>query len=158
MHPDIVDFRQFYDTALGRTARRAIWRRLHQWWPSVSGLSVLGIGYATPYLRPMLDEHASVVAAMPPDRGVSFWPADGNGLVTLAEPDELPFADCSFDRILMIHSLEGLEQRRPILREMWRVLSPNGRIVVAAPNRRGVWARTEHTPFGYGNPVPLPPS
>ena len=36
--------------------------------------------------------------------------------------------------------------------EIWRVLSGNGRLLVIAPNRRGIWARFEHTPFGHGRP------
>ena len=38
------------------------------------------------------------------------------------------------------------------LNEMWRVLTPNGRLVMVLPNRRGVWARFDHTPFGRGQP------
>ena len=38
------------------------------------------------------------------------------------------------------------------MREIWRVLSGNGRLLVIAPNRRGIWARLEHTPFGHGRP------
>jgi hypothetical protein len=35
---------------------------------------------------------------------------------------------------------------------MWRVLSPGGKLVIVVPNRRGMWARFEHTPFGTGRP------
>jgi SAM-dependent methyltransferase len=44
------------------------------------------------------------------------------------------------------------EQPRDLLREVWRVLAPGGRIAVLVPNRRGLWARFEHTPFGHGRP------
>ena len=32
------------------------------------------------------------------------------------------------------------------------MLAPGGRLVIVVPNRRGVWARFEHTPFGTGRP------
>jgi len=38
------------------------------------------------------------------------------------------------------------------LREAWRVLAPSGRMLMVVPNRRGVWTRTDMTPFGHGRP------
>ena len=35
---------------------------------------------------------------------------------------------------------------------MWRVLAPEGRVLMIVPNRRGVWARLDTTPFGHGRP------
>ena len=35
---------------------------------------------------------------------------------------------------------------------MWRVLAPEGRLLLIVPNRRGVWARLDTTPFGHGRP------
>jgi hypothetical protein len=48
--------------------------------------------------------------------------------------------------------LETTESLRPLLRQVWRVLSPAGRIVVVAPNRTSLWAQFETTPFGHGRP------
>ena len=39
-----------------------------------------------------------------------------------------------------------------MLAEVWRVLTPGGRLLVVVPNRAGLWARMENTPFGYGRP------
>ena len=39
-----------------------------------------------------------------------------------------------------------------MLEEVWRVMRPNGRILVLVPNRHGLWARAEATPFGHGSP------
>jgi SAM-dependent methyltransferase len=83
---------------------------------------------------------------------VLHWPREGAGQTTLVEETELPFADLSVDRMVLAHCLETAEQIRPLMREIWRVLTGDGRLLVIAPNRRGLWARFEHTPFGHGRP------
>ncbi len=156
MHLDIVDLKQFYDSRLGLIATRVLRRRVRELWPSVAGLRVAGIGYATPLLRPMLDEAERVLAFMPAGQGVHRWPADAPSRVALADEAELPLGDSSVDRVVLAHTLENTEHLRPMLREVWRVLAPEGRILIVAPNRRGIWARLERTPFGHGRPFSPP--
>lgn len=152
MHSDVVDLRGFYRTGLGQIARRMIRRRVRQIWPDTRGQVVLGIGYATPFLRPFMDEAERVVAVMPARQGVVHWPEDGRNLVALAEDTELPFPDMSIDRVLLVHGLEVAENRRGLMREIWRVLAGGGRLLAVVPNRRGIWARVDTTPFGQGRP------
>ncbi|MEI8393099.1 MAG: methyltransferase domain-containing protein [Rhodospirillaceae bacterium] len=152
MYTDIEKLREFYRSSLGEAARRVIRRRLRELWPKTAGMTVVGVGYATPFLRPFLGEAERVVAVMPASQGVAYWPGEGPGLVTLADEAELPLADLSVDRILLIHGLEGTEQLRPMLREIWRVMAGNGCLIAVVPNRRGLWARAESTPFGHGYP------
>ncbi|MBI5165266.1 MAG: class I SAM-dependent methyltransferase [Magnetospirillum sp.] len=152
MWTDVVDLRDFYDTSLGQVARRMIRRQLRQMWPNVAGLRVLGLGFATPYLRTFLGEAERVVAVMPASQGVLPWPQEGPGLTVLADETELPLPDRSVDRIVFVHALEATEQVRAMMREAWRVLADGGRLAVVAPNRRGIWARLERTPFGNGRP------
>ncbi len=40
----------------------------------------------------------------------------------------------------------------PLLRQLWRVLAPEGRILLVAPNRASLWAQVERSPFGQGRP------
>ena len=64
----------------------------------------------------------------------------------------LPLPDASVDDLLCVHCLEVAERAGPLLREMWRVLAPEGRLLIVVPNRRGLWARFDTTPFGHGRP------
>jgi SAM-dependent methyltransferase len=155
MHQDVIDLRSFYHTPLGQVARRTIRRQLRGLWPNVSRLSVLGLGYATPFLGLFAGEAAQIAAVMPAQQGVVPWPRDGRNLTVLAEEDALPLPDLSVDRMLIVHGLEVSEKLRPMLREVWRVLSGNGRLIVVAPNRTGLWSRTEATPFGHGRPYSM---
>ena len=152
MWTDVVDLRDFYVSTLGQVARRMVRRRLRELWPDVTGQNVLGRGYAVPYLNGFREEAERVLAAMPAGQGVLHWPPDEAGLTTLIDELELPFPDLSMDRVLLIHALECAEQVRPLMREIWRVLSGSGRLLVVVPNRRGIWARLERTPFGHGLP------
>ena len=152
MWSDVAYLRDFYETTLGQMAIRVIRRRIRELWPDLRGQRVLGIGYATPYLRGFRTEAERVLAVMPAAQGVLRWPGEGPGRVVLADEAELPFADNSIDRVILIHALEATEQRREMLREIWRILPGDGRLLAIAPNRRGIWARLERTPFGYGHP------
>jgi hypothetical protein len=158
MRPGVADLREFYGSGLGQTARRFVGRRIRDAWPNLRGMSVLGLGYATPYLRPFLDEATRVVAVMPGAQGVHRWPrhqGDANRAV-LAQETTLPVPDQSMERVLLVHALENSEVVRPMLREVWRVLTAEGRVILVVPNRRGIWARLEHTPFGHGHPFTPP--
>jgi SAM-dependent methyltransferase len=152
MWTDVIDLRDFYATPLGQTARRVLRARLRALWPDVKGMNVLGLGYAVPYLGVFRGEAGRVLAAMPASQGVLPWPASGSGLTMLAGESELPLPDLSMDRILLVHALECTEMVRPLMREIWRVLADGGRLIVVVPNRTGLWARFERTPFGHGRP------
>lgn len=152
MRPDVIDLRDFYDERLGQVARHLLRYRMRRLWPNLRGQSVLGLGYATPYLQQFRDEAARVLAMMPAQQGVHRWPEEEAGLVALVDETDLPLADASVDRVLLVHGLENAEQVRRVLREAWRVLASGGRLLAVVPNRRGLWSRIERTPFGHGYP------
>jgi SAM-dependent methyltransferase len=152
MYLDVVDLRAFYAERLGTVAQRLIAERLRRRWPKVTGESVLGIGFATPYLADFVGEAERVLAFMPAAQGVVNWPPAGPNAAALIADDSLPLPDSSIDRVIAIHSLELSANPAEHLREIWRVLAPGGRMIVVVPNRRGIWARVETTPFGFGRP------
>jgi SAM-dependent methyltransferase len=152
MGTDVVDIRDFYGTSLGHMTARILRQRLRAVWPDCSHERIVGIGYATPYLRAFQEEAERVIAVMPASHGVLRWPATGPNLAVLADEAELPLPDVSFDRVLLVHAVERTESLRSLLREAWRLLADGGRMIVVVPNRQGIWARIEATPFGHGQP------
>jgi SAM-dependent methyltransferase len=155
MPSDVVDLRDFYLTGLGQVARRMIRRAIRRIWPDLRGMRLLGIGYATPFLSVISAETERTVALMPASQGVLGWSPEGRNLVTLADEGELPFADYSIDRVLLVHGLETSEPAGPMMKEIWRVLAGGGRLLIVVPNRRGIWARLDRTPFGSGRPYTM---
>jgi len=156
MSSDVVDLRDFYLTGLGQVARRMIRRAIRRVWPDLRGMRLLGLGYATPFLSAIAPDTERTVGLMPATLGVLGWPAEAPNLVALADEGELPFADFSIDRVLLVHAIETSEEVRPLLKEVWRVMAGGGRLLIVAPNRRGIWARRDLTPFGSGRPYSVP--
>ena len=152
MHHDVIELRDFYAERTGQVARHLIRRRIRGIWPDLHGQRVLGVGYATPFLRQFQGEAERVSAFMPAAQGVLRWPAEGPNAVALVDEHAWPLPDYAVDRVLLVHALESTENLRGLLREAWRVLMGDGRLLVVVPNRRGLWAHVERTPFGHGHP------
>lgn len=152
MYLDVVDLRNFYGGPLGALVRQTLRAKLVEMWPKVAGDRVAGLGYATPFLRPFLGQAERVIGLMPARQGVVNWPWEGPSATVLVEEAVWPLPDSSIDRLVMIHALETADDPAEVLREAWRVLAPGGRLIAVVPNRIGLWARLETTPFGYGLP------
>lgn len=152
MYNDVIDLRDFYASPTGRVAHRIVRQYVRAVWPDLHGMNVAGIGYPVPYLRPFVEEAERVVALMPAQQGVTRWLAENGNAAALVSEGELPLPDVSMDRVLLVHAVECSERLRKLLREVWRVLADGGRVLIVVPNRRGIWARLDHTPFGHGHP------
>jgi SAM-dependent methyltransferase len=149
---DVVDLRNFYAQPLGVVARRFVGRGIRKRFTDARGLRMVGVGYPTPYLGLFREEAERCLAFMPAAQGVVRWPTNRAGLAALVDELGLPLPDSSIDRILLVHALEMAQDPVALLREVWRVLAAGGRLLLVVPNRRGVWARLDTTPFGHGRP------
>jgi SAM-dependent methyltransferase len=152
MHINAVDLKEFYDTLQGRVVQRIIRQYVRHFWPNVKGQRVAGLGYAVPYLRPFMEEAERVIALMPMQQGAVFWPMEEKGLVSICDEAELPIESSSVDRLLVIHTMHSVESMQAVLQEAWRILKGQGRLIMIVPNRSGIWARIDSTPFGHGTP------
>lgn len=149
---DVVALRAFYASPLGETARRFVGRALAGFLAPAAGACVMGLGYPGPYLDAARGRAARVLAFMPAAQGVEPWPAEGRSAACLADSLMLPLPDGCIDRIVLVHALETSEDPNELFYEIWRVLAPGGRLAVVVPNRGGLWARMDVTPFGHGQP------
>lgn len=153
MHLDVLDLRNFYyRTGLGRVAQRAIRDRVLALWPQAQGQTVAGFGFAVPLLRPYLASARRVIGLMPGQQGVMPWPAGAENVSVLCEETQWPIETGMIDRLVVMHGLEASENPSALLEECFRVLGPGGRALFIVPNRAGLWARRDVTPFGFGRP------
>lgn len=148
-YPDIVELRDFYASPLGRVASRLLSEKLARMTNPTPEGRALAFGFALPVIQ---QTEAVFLAAMPAAQGVCRWPQTESNRAVLVEEDNLPFANNSFSYVLMMHGLEYAPQPHLLLRELWRVLVPGGRLLCVVANRRGLWARRDNTPFGWGQP------
>jgi SAM-dependent methyltransferase len=62
----------------------------------------------------------------------------------LMQPDVLPFADSTFDSVLLDNVLEHIAEPAPLLDEVRRVLRQGGRLLVGVPGIRGWNSDSDH--------------
>lgn len=156
MYVDILEMKGFYAGPAGLIAKRLIGLWVHKLWPDVGGLDVAGIGYTPPFLAGMRRHAQRVLTLMPAAQGVVRWPSEGRSTSALIDETDLPLTNGALDAVLVAHALEATHDPGALLAEAWRVLKPEGRIMIIVPNRRGVWARSDISPFGHGRPYSRP--
>ena len=89
---------------------------------------------------------------MPAQQGVMHWPAEAANHSVLTEETSWPLATDSIDRLVMLHGLETCDRPAALLEEAARVLRMGGEALFILPNRSGMWARLDGTPFALGRP------
>jgi SAM-dependent methyltransferase len=153
---DVVDLREFYGSRLGNSTRRLIAQALLSKMQLPAGATVVGLGFATPYLDSAIEGARATLAFMPARQGVLQWPPQAPVSSALVDEIDLPLLESVADLLLVVHGLELTDSPAEMLDELWRVLTPQGRLLLVVPNRRGMWARFDSTPFGNGRPFSRP--
>ncbi|NHO33090.1 methyltransferase domain-containing protein [Acetobacter sp. LMG 1636] len=152
MQDEVRTAAAFYTGSAGERTVHLLGPYLTQRWPDLKGQRLLGLGFAAPYL-PLWDGQTALSVSARLD---SATQCEAGRMQYCREcvvsGRQLPFDDLSFDRVLMIHALETSHAGHELLRAVWKVLRDDGRLLLVVPNRRGVWAFSDTTPFGQGTP------
>ena len=151
MRTDILDLHDFYESPLGRAARGFVGARIEEAWRDHARLRIAGFGHAEPYLD-IFQQAERVIAIAPGAQGVIHWPVGARNRAALAGEHAWPLPDASIDRMLIVHGLEESDDPKRLMREVWRVLTSDGRVIIVAAHRRGLWSMIETTPFAHGRP------
>ena len=155
MYDDVIALRDFYKTPLGQHVAGQLQPHLTRFWHVDASCCNVMVGYGIGWLQPASRDHklpANLFTLMLARFGVISWPESGPGCSGLVDNYALPLPDVHIDRLLLAHALEFDVDPGRLLDECWRVLDGAGKLLVVVPNRRGLWARLEHVPFGHGRP------
>ena len=74
----------------------------------------------------------------------------GNNIFLIDE-ERIPFQDSFFDHAFLIHYLENNHNTKLSLREIWRSLSPEGKLYIIIPNKKSSLYLSDKSPFSSGN-------
>src|SRR5437868_14772658 len=78
--------------------------------------------------------------------------------IVYLDSDKLPYLDGRFSLVTCIETIERLEQTRPMLREIFRVLEPGGLAVISTPNILNLPSRLRYLTTGFFSrfhPLPI---
>src|SRR2546423_15673976 len=106
MSIDVVDLRNFYAQRLGVVARRFVGRGIRKRFADTRGMSVLGVGYPTPYLGLFREAAERCLAFLTAAQGEGKWPTDRPGLAARGAELVLLLSDSESDRGLLVRALE----------------------------------------------------
>ena len=155
MYDDVIALRNFYKTPLGQHVVGQVHPHVTRFWQTDASCCNVIVGYGIGWLPPASCNYkmpVNLVSLMLARSGVIAWPESGPVRSGLVDSHALPLPDVHIDRLLLAHALEFDTEPGRLLDECWRVLDGTGRLLVVAPNRRGLWARLENMPFGHGRP------
>ncbi|MBL4590305.1 MAG: methyltransferase domain-containing protein [Alphaproteobacteria bacterium] len=143
MFSTVRNFDDFYKTREGRLVRRVLRQAVSEY--TNFSLNSVGVGYSSPYI-------GGALSVFPVS--LKIMGDDGKKLNNVACSDlsSLPLESSSLDIVIFTHGLERCEYPIDVLKEISRVLKSEGRLIMLVPNRRGLWAHCEWSPFGHGRP------
>jgi SAM-dependent methyltransferase len=152
MRPDIHALKHFYASAAGKRMQAVVQDALDAALSGPATDRILGLGYANPYLGDIYSKAERVIVAHPQLQGGAPWPQNAPSCCVQVDEYGLPFAEAIFDKVLVVHALEFSDPARRLLREIWRVLAPRGRLILVVPNRMSLLTLFDSSPFGNGRP------
>ncbi len=150
---DIVGLGAWFDSAPGAYVRNWEQAQFDNIVADVFGFNALQVGL------PELDVLRSNRMPFKIYVGTHDWDDPGGQwhAQVVATPEELPFESQSIDLLVLPHAFECTEHPHRVLREVERVLVPDGRVVISGFNPWSLWGVRGRLP-GVEAWLPHPPS
>lgn len=150
MYQDYSEFEKFYRSDLGKSLKYLVSLKLKKH-IYVYEKEIIGFfGYGNPYLDLIPNKNNKIFNFSSEKIGIGKNLINKDYVNILFDEEKLPIEDNFFDHILVIHYLENVNNLKKNLRELWRVLSPEGTIYIILPNKKSSWNHSLNSPFSSG--------
>ena len=139
----IVDFDHWLQSEPGQYVQRFEQTCVDKMVADAFGYHALQVGLPTlDFLRANRMPFKAYVGTESPAVSAADWAG-----VVLAQPECLPFDSQSVDLLILPHGLEASTHPHQVLREVERVLVPEGRVVISGFNPWSLWGVRHRTPY-----------
>lgn len=145
---DVGKINTFYNHSHGQIVAKLLREELSNIWEPSKTTSNLAVGFPF-YFFP---EDIICPVLMPVEIGGIAWAHNQEIYTAIIDSNSWPLESDSIDCIFISHALEFITDHHSFLMEAGRVLKSAGKLILMVPHRRGLWLRTETTPFGHGTP------
>ena len=145
---DVGKINTFYNHSHGQIVAKLLREDLSNIWEPSKTASNLAVGFPF-YFFP---EDIICPVLMPVEIGGIAWAHNQEIYTAIIDSNSWPLESDSIDCIFISHALEFITDHHSFLMEAGRVLKSAGKLILMVPHRRGLWLRTETTPFGHGTP------
>ena len=145
---DVGKINTFYNHSHGQIVAKLLREDLSNIWEPSKTTSNLAVGFPF-YFFP---EDIICPVLMPVEIGGIAWAHNQEIYTAIIDSNSWPLESDSIDCIFISHALEFIPDHHSFLMEAGRVLKSAGKLILMVPHRRGLWLRTETTPFGHGTP------
>ena len=150
MYQDIIKLEKFYQSELGRAVQDRISSKLKKYIYLHDGEKLGGFGFGEPYLPHLPKKKVSIFNFFSQQGGIKKNILNEKLFNVLLDGEQLPIEDFFLNHIICIHYLEHSENLKKTLRELWRVLAPEGKIYIILPNKKSSWSFSSQSPFSSG--------
>ncbi|MDG1127068.1 MAG: methyltransferase domain-containing protein [Hellea sp.] len=141
MRPTLKKLDVFYRSPSSTLLIDILSRKINSRWPELSGQDVLGYGFCEKYLSFYKKTANRIILTLPEKNLTKIEYDDMHGTSCITENLSLPFSDSRFDKILCIHGTGDSSNFDLLLQEFWRVLKPEGQIIIISSSRSGGWIK-----------------
>ena len=150
MYQDFNNLSDFYKTNIGRSLKNLISEKIKKYVFLYDHEHVGFVGFSEPYSDLLKNKKIKVFNFFPAKLGISKNNPKENSLNILHDEEQLPAEDLFFNHLVGVHYIENTSNLKKTLRELWRVLAPEGKIYLIIPNKKSSWSMSATSPFSSG--------